>query len=208
MNKETTELLFTLATNSSHILNLKQVPNIKESMGNLISMKLISKSNNCVILNEIFRKSLLKGFCINNFDRKLSSEEIQLEIESYIKESNNKFKLLLHSIVDKSATRLGIVSDMLLFCGLIDQFNNITNKGFEFLLKCRKDQMWFMLLNSIRFYSVSPEMEQGMLMDLMELIVKPSNMIYKIISLFIKIFNIFYFFVCGEINLFRGHSRI
>lgn len=179
IDDDTKSLIFSLSTCSTHISNLKTVKNIKDSVGKLITLKLINKTNDMVGLSEIYRKSLLTGFCLRSYDRTFKMIE-NFNVDTKIQEelSRSKFRYLLHSIVDKSKDRLNKQTEILKFCGLIDQSNNITNRGFEFLLKSRKNQLWFIVLNSIKYYSSSEKEEQEMILDIMEIAIKRNIKVY------------------------------
>lgn len=66
MNDDITLLIFSLTTASIHISRLRHISNIKESLSTLIQIRLVSKNDNVVSLNESFRASLLRGFCFSS----------------------------------------------------------------------------------------------------------------------------------------------
>lgn len=93
--------------------------------------------------------------------------------------SSYKFQNLLQAVVNKSAELFFAIKDILLFCNLSDSFNQITSQGFEFLLKNKSDQHWFIIVNSIKYFSKSPEEEMRMLACLMEIVVKRKIAVYR-----------------------------
>ena len=176
MDENTKKLVFSLLVSSIHINNLKTIKNIKDCINTLLKVKLISKKDNIVYLDSIFRISLLNSFCLNLFDHRFIPSSTSFD--NSIDESNNKFQQILESIIDKSIHKSHIISEMLLYSKIVDKSNDITNLGFEFLLKNKKDQLWFLILNSIKCYSLNLEEEEEILKDLSEICLKKKKCCY------------------------------
>lgn len=65
------------------------------------------------------------------------------------------------------------------YCNLIDTSEQITNNGFEFLLKNKKDQLWIFLINSIKYFSKDYNNEKNLLLILMEIVMKDNLKVYE-----------------------------
>ena len=198
MSPDITRLIFDLMTASAHISHLREVSNIKDIVAVLIQIKLINKANNIISLNEVFRTALLSGFCQRTLDARFArASEVSYKnvktkdggiptikdhgsLKKYILDSSNrKFQSFLQAIVVRPDEQRTSIREILVYCDLIDSFNQITNKGFEFLLKNRKNQMWFILINSIKYFSRSRQEEIKMLGELVEICVKKDLGMYR-----------------------------
>lgn len=188
LDEETSKFVFELIRASLHISNIKSIPNAKEIINNLLSLNLIQKSGNNVLLDSNFRKSLFlsfAGFDLNKkFKRALpeDSKAIENTKESVNQLSESKFRSILEIIVSNSKTNLFGVKEILYFCELIDQEGVITNKGFEFLLKNKKEQLWFLAVNSISFFAKDSLEESKFLLDLLEIVMKTNFGHYNIVG--------------------------
>lgn len=186
LNPETTSLVFTLLGTNAHINNLREVPNIKNSLGILITLDLVKRVDNRVVLDGRFRSAVLEGFCSKDVSRSFvrtdgltiphlddSGGNKNTRDEAIRSISNRKFRSLLESITSLSTDVFGI-KELLLFCRLTDHTGQITSMGFEFLLQSRKDQLWNIIINSIKYFSSSSIEEAEMFVDLMEIVLKNS----------------------------------
>lgn len=174
LDSETTALVFELSINSLHIASLKTIPNAKEIINNLLSLSLINKSGNNVFLDPNFRKSLLLAFTGCDLSKQFQKQQSDQTLEDSIKNiSETKFRTILESIVSNiNIDHLFGVKEILYFSKLVDREGQITNKGFEFLLKNKKEQLWFLAVNSISYFSKDSIQESSFLLDLMELVMK------------------------------------
>lgn len=207
LDSDITRLIFDLLIASTHISYFKELPNAKENIITLLKMKAVYVENGVVYLNKVFRRSLLKSFGqgikddrfkeifaeniavlpenidkLKNIADKIKSPTDKLKnIANKLKlcvfyESNQKFQGFLESIVIKPDRS---TNNILIYAKLIDSANEITNKGFEFLLKSRKNQMWLILIRSIKYFSKSYDEELNMFISLMEIVNKRGVSIYK-----------------------------
>jgi transcription initiation factor TFIIH subunit 4 len=174
LDSETTALVFELTINSLHIASLKTIPNAKEIINNLLSLSLINKSGNNVFLDPNFRKSLLLAFTGCDLSKQFQKQQSDQTLGDSIKNiSETKFRTILESIVSNiNIDHLFGVKEILYFSKLVDREGQITNKGFEFLLKNKKEQLWFLAVNSISYFSKDSIQESSFLLDLMELVMK------------------------------------
>lgn len=177
MEDDTTMLVFDLLANSTHLSNLENSPSTRDALQTLLQMDLLEKKSRVISLRHNFREALLTAFCSPSFssyftefspppgyDSSSPAEASEL--------SNYQFNSLLQSIVNHESRQLPYVKDILLYCNLIDGLNEITNKGFEFLLMPRRDQAWFLITNSIKFFAQNQREETEMLCAMMEICLK------------------------------------
>lgn len=180
LDPEATSLVFSLLGTNAHINNLREIPKIKDSLSILIALGLVKRVENRVVLDGRYRDAVLEGFCSRNMDRSFARvdslamphlEDSGSRDEAIRSISNRKFRSLLESITSASADILGN-REILLFCRLVDQSGQITRLGFEFLLQSKKDQLWSIIISSIRYFSSNSIEEAEMLVDLMEIVLK------------------------------------
>lgn len=171
LDSTTSSLIFDLIRLNISFPALKAVQNSKESLSILLSLGLVARSDNRVMLDPIFRYALLQAFCLESFNRRFLP--LQSQPAPVQKVADEKLHKILEFIASNTSIDLFGVQDILSYCGLISQ--QITNKGFEFLLLPRKDQMWFLVINSIKFYSKNSIEESEMFLSLVELLLKPSS---------------------------------
>lgn len=178
MDENTTKLIFDLIVSSTHISNLCDLLNVKESVNILIKLNLIVKNNDIVSLNNNFRTGLLEGFCNDKYcDRFTSNQECEFYNKSFDKSkiidtSNFKINEIFEFIVNQNKKSAKYLKDVLLYSELINKAGEITNKGFEFLLNTNKIQLWFLIINFIKYFAKNKEDERDMLLDLMEICTK------------------------------------
>lgn len=161
-------LIFTLLGNNISLKTLKESftkaqPSkpLKDILGTLVSLNLIKRSNGVLILNEKFRQTLLKGFC-ENLDLFFIKTVLICDVEDIC---NVKFIAVLESIINFKVIKR--VTDILMFSGLLTSVGSITNQGFEFLLMSKKDQLWFLILQSLKYYH-----DDNLILPMMELVLK------------------------------------
>ncbi|KAI5168310.1 transcription initiation factor TFIIH subunit 4 [Pancytospora epiphaga] len=198
------ELVFTLLVSSVHILRLKSILNIKESIRIILHTKLAYKDNDILVLCDKFRRALLRGFCLESIDFLII--QAHKNIEHIVPEENNdsalrlnticwdeeslgkvaielsgvKFQSLLQSIVSNDSRLMYGIKDILIFCNLIDPMHQITRKGFEFLLNSRVDQHWIILLSSIKYFAHRADSGREMHLQLMEMCVKNKSGLFGV----------------------------
>lgn len=174
LDVHSTALTFDLIRLNLNLSTVKSLPHAKDTLSLLLALGLVRKTDNRVSLDSTFRSSLLQAFCLSSFDRRFIPH-VSAEMESIPaldRVADEKLHKILEFIASNTSIDLFGVKDILLYCELISQ--EITNKGFEFLLLTRKDQMWFLVINSIKFYSRNSIEESEMFMGLVELLLKRS----------------------------------
>ncbi|ELA41728.1 uncharacterized protein VICG_01232 [Vittaforma corneae ATCC 50505] len=187
LDKDTSALLFDLLRLNLDLNTIKALPNVKESLGTLLSLGLIRKIDSKISLDSEYRSSLLESFCLNHFDRKFKPisindlKSINLKLEcldsgnansKLEKIAEEKIHSILEYIASDSSINLAGVQDILFYCELKDTLQQITNKGFEFLLLARKDQLWFLIVNAIKYHSRDSLEESEMFISLAEILMK------------------------------------
>lgn len=186
LDDETTSFVIELIHTSLHMANIKAIPNVKERINNLLALNLIAKTGNNVTLDLAFRKSLLSAFAGFNLNQRFKKQdlnesfEIKKAKETINQVSDAKFRSILELVVSNYKTDLFGIKDVLFFCELVDKAGEITNKGFEFLLKNKKEQLWFLSVNAISFYSKSSIEELSYLLDLMEIVMKKEKGVFYV----------------------------
>ncbi|KAK1347708.1 subunit 2 of RNA polymerase II transcription factor B [Hamiltosporidium tvaerminnensis] len=106
---------------------------------------------------------------------------------------SNKYNNILRSSSDQPKFfQNEIIKNLIVFIGLVDKNNNITNKGFEFSLKTTKEQLWILILYGIKYISKSQEEEVNFIFSIFELSMKNASKFYKLekksnLSSFLKI---------------------
>lgn len=94
-----------------------------------------------------------------------------------INNSNNNSNINSNSnnnsnINNINSNNIDKVKDILHYSNLVDVNNQITNKGFEFLLLTHRDQLWLLIINSIRHYSQSKSDEISLFKLILEILMK------------------------------------
>ncbi|KAF7683094.1 General transcription and DNA repair factor IIH subunit TFB2 [Astathelohania contejeani] len=145
----TAQLVFDLLVEAVNIFEYPTSKELSSSLRILKRINLINKKKRQIFLNEEFRLSILKAF------------EVPYEGgEPEKSDKSNKFDELVHYIVSPSRFHnKNSYDEFLMFTELIDSSRNITHHGFGFLLKTKKEQLWFLLLSTIKFISKSEEEE-------------------------------------------------
>lgn len=149
LGHSTKELLFNLLTTNLNIKNLntsddKQNKEIISNLRILYLLKLIQKDNGFILLNDDFRCGFVSSM-------ELVRVRNCFEAMQYVNTANTlSFDNILRMLVnDRNAWVNEVVLDVLQYAKLINVKKEITHSGFEFLLKNRKEQMWFLILNGI-----------------------------------------------------------
>lgn len=166
LSKDTTKIIFDLLWNNISFSG-KQLQ-IKNHLKILKNLRFIEKKEDRIKLIDSIKINL-----INEFNKLEESNEFMLckckKYESKVEddlisqfssvvtshlckitENKNKLEDILHNIVDPHHFN-PLVKKILGKKNLLDGNNKITYKGFEFLLKSKKEQTWFFLLEGILF---------------------------------------------------------
>lgn len=171
LDDDSTAFIFDLLLVNLNLNSIKSLPNIKETLNTLLSVNLIKKIENNIFLDPNFRSALLKSFCMKNFDQKFTPTTFNKPFHEI---SAQKIHKILEFIASNTKIDLFGIENIVIYCQLKDQSKLITNKGFEFLLLPRKDQLWFLIINSIKFYSKNSLEDFDMLISVMEILLKPT----------------------------------
>lgn len=180
IDSQTTSIIFDLLTTNLHINTIKILPNIRESLSILLRLNLIRREDDRIFLEQEFRESLISAFCNPDFSGELVklNDQDPLYKDSLYKDSlsmisEEKLRNILEFIVSVTkSNEISTVKDILHYSNLIDVNQQITNKGFEFLLLSHKDQLWLLIVNSIRHYSRNKSDELRLFNILLEILMK------------------------------------
>lgn len=175
------QFVFDLLINALPIARIKNTKDKVSILKLLKDTSLIQKQETNIHINTNFRKSLLKGFC--NLDNIL-----------YLEKTDESFGCdpvlydnILYMIVNKNLSAKNItLKNILLFGEIIDTNVDITNKGFEFLLKTRNEQIWILLFVIIKYLSLKNSRDEEYEASLVRLIFEISH---KNFDCFYKITN-------------------
>ncbi|ADM10918.1 RNA polymerase II transcription initiation/nucleotide excision repair factor TFIIH subunit TFB2 [Encephalitozoon intestinalis ATCC 50506] len=177
-DEKTTRFIFDLLLKSHSISSLREIKGIKEVLKTLLRIQMIEKKGDNIYLEEDFRRSLMEGFCMLTIEKHYRSAGEETETDE--EESNRRFETILRSIVNKeSKIREFGVREVLMFGGLLGRDENITNRGFEFLLKTKKEQLWCLVLLSLKYFLKSVEEEVSTLEAIFELSTKNVGTVYR-----------------------------
>lgn len=178
-DKTTSCLLFDLLISAPSLKRLQSNKMVKESLKLLLRLGLITKKGSNLFLNDIFRNSMISGVCeleSDNFFTDSLEKDTQATVE------NSKFQEILKYIVNKNTNNKHFgVLEILLYGKLINIAGDITNIGFEFLLKSRKEQIWCLVVLGLINFSNNTEDQLDTLISLLELSCKKPYHIYNII---------------------------
>ncbi|CAD24937.1 hypothetical protein [Encephalitozoon cuniculi GB-M1] len=177
-DEKTTKFVFDLLLKSHSISSLREIEGIKETLKILLRIQVIGKKGNNIYLDEGFRRSLMDGFCMLTMERHYRSIGEKVEMDE--SESSRKFEAILGSVVNRECRIEAFgVSEVLMFGGLLGRDRNITNRGFEFLLKTKKEQLWCLVLLSLKYFLGSVEEEIAVLEALFELSARAVGTVYR-----------------------------
>lgn len=149
LNDKTKELLFSLLTANMSIkmLNTGDEKRNKQIIANLRTLhllKIIKREQSRIVLEEDFRDGFIASMQL------IEIQNCFTEVEYAKKENATSFDNILRMLVnDNNIQASGVVLDVLKYSQLVNLNKEITHSGFEFLLKSKKEQMWFMILNGI-----------------------------------------------------------
>ncbi|KAF9764623.1 General transcription factor IIH subunit 4 [Nosema granulosis] len=178
-DKATISLLFDLLISAPTLKSLQSNKTVKDSLKLLLRLSLITKKGNNLFLDDTFRKSVFSGVCEVKSDCYFTESEIKNTSENFYE--NTKFQDILQYIVNKNTNNKHFgVLDILIYGKLINLSGDITNTGFEFLLKSRKEQIWSLIVLGLVNFSKNIEEQLETLISLLELSVKKPNVVYKL----------------------------
>ncbi|EJW01474.1 hypothetical protein EDEG_03937 [Edhazardia aedis USNM 41457] len=98
--------------------------------------------------------------------------------------SFQKYEEILHLIVDQQETpKNEEILKLLTFSRILNKNLEITNTGFDFLLKTRKEQLWILLITTIKYLKSTMKIEEkDFILLIFELCEKRPYKSYKIIN--------------------------
>jgi transcription initiation factor TFIIH subunit 4 len=170
--------IFDLLIKSFGINALKEMRGIKSILKTLLRIRLIERRGMCICLNDSFRDALKRGLCILTVERYFSKSGSRVQLNEG--ECSAKFESVLRSIVNKEyrIDAFG-AEELLAFGGLVDRERHITNRGFEFLLKTKQEQLWCLVFLALKYFLPSVEEELAGLEAIFELSTKNSSVLYQ-----------------------------
>lgn len=177
-DENTTKFIFDLLLKSHSVSSLREIKDIKDILKTLLVVQMVEKRGNNVYLDEDFRSSVKKGICMlvmEKYYRRTAEEAVMDE-----NRCNSMFEDVLKFVVNKEfeISEFGI-REILVFGGLLDTEKDITNKGFEFLLKTKKEQLWYLILLSMKYFLGSVGEEIAVVEALFELSTKTTGVVYQ-----------------------------
>lgn len=177
LDQVTTRFVFDLLLKSHSISSLREIPGIKQTLKTLLRIQMIGRRGDNIYLNEDFRRSLMDGFCMLAMEKHYRSTGERCPMDE--EESNRRFEAILRSVVNKECRVKAFgVGEVLMFGGLLDRDRVITNRGFEFLLKTKKEQLWCLVLLALKYFLGSVDEEIVVLEALFELSTKAVGAVY------------------------------
>ncbi|KAH9412159.1 transcription factor Tfb2 [Ordospora pajunii] len=176
-DEDTRRFVMDLVLRSPSIGMLREVDGVKNMLKTLLKVQVIEKKRNNIYLDEDFRKSLMDGFCMLVMEKyyRKTHETIAMDEER----SSQMFESILRFIVNKEFKSHAFgINEIVVFGGLLDKQKNITNRGFEFLLKTKKEQLWCLVLLSLKYFASSVEEEVAAVEAFFELSAKTVGVLY------------------------------
>lgn len=124
----------------------------RNALRTLNSLNLLTIENDCISLDEIFRTGFLESLgLVGSQEYFLASQK---KYDCFLDlNKNDNFNLILSILVnpkkqkEKDSDQNQLIRSILKFSNLTD--SNITHEGFSFLLKSRREQVWYFLLAGI-----------------------------------------------------------
>lgn len=158
------------------VIKAMPIAKIKNTKDNVSILKLfkdiciIHKQDRNILLDNLYRNSLLKGFCDINNILYLKRTEEAVELKSVIYDD------ILYMIVNKNLSAENIsLKNILLYGEIIDTNAEITNRGFEFLLKTRNEQLWILLFVIIKYVCLKNNQSEEFEVSLISLVYEMSH---------------------------------
>ncbi|WUR03841.1 general transcription and DNA repair factor IIH subunit TFB2 [Vairimorpha necatrix] len=177
----TIRLIFDLLLTAPSIKSLQKNEEIKNSLKILLRLQLIVKRGANIYLNDKFRDSFFQG--IENPNIKEYFEKVEKISNNDLIFDCNKFDDILNFLVSKENINLNNnIIDVLIQSKLINDHKDITNNGFEFLLKPKYEQYWYLVISALKYYCNDEKKQIKNFMSLMELSNLSSEFVYKFIN--------------------------
>lgn len=203
LSKETTKVLFDLM--HTHYSFFTKESKIRSHLKILKNLRFIEKKGEKIQLIETIKQSLLAEFnnLNENYNFNLCNCQITEKIQengliyklnnkknnfNKIKNTKNNLEEIFKNIVSPSSFNK-FIRQILSKRELLDVENKITHKGFEFLLKSKKEQTWFFLLEGISFFDLDTQIR--VLVCLSELYKLKKELVYEYNGLYKKELNFF-----------------
>lgn len=145
----TVRLIFDLLLTAPSVKSLQKNEELKNSLKILLRIQLISKKGSNIFIDESFRDAFFEGV-----NMKTTSHFFNLTEKSEGSNfKNTNFEDILKFLVNREniGKYYGLM-EILMFSSLIDSNQDITNLGFEFLLKPRYDQYWFLIIQALKYF--------------------------------------------------------
>ncbi|KAL0265889.1 UNVERIFIED_CONTAM: hypothetical protein PYX00_011606 [Menopon gallinae] len=186
--------VFDLLHSAVNITAIRCTRELVQAIKNLRALHLLEKRGQNIYLDPVFRESLIRGFgTMTMQDLFAPSSESHKEQEFW------RFEGILQSIVEPQGQRVE-TTNILQHGELVDAALNITHKGFEFLLKTRKDQVWLLLIYGLQLVAATAQEKEQYLLGIAELSHRRKGMCYRT-ALPKKILD--FFFRLGLIDIVR-----
>lgn len=177
-DENTVRFIFDLLLRAHSISSLKEMDGIKDTLKTLLKIQMIEKRGNNIYLDEGFRASLEQGFCILSMEKHYRTTGERMGADEA--RCSTLFEDLLRFIVNRDFKIHAFgVREVLLFGELLDAGENITNRGFEFLLMTKKEQLWSLILLSLKYFLGSVEEEIAVIEAIFELSTRATGAIYE-----------------------------
>lgn len=156
--------------------NLITKSELIETLKILKKIKFVKKEGDFVVLNSFVKSSILEGISYLKYEKMMEIEK-ELEFET----SYSCYEFILKSLVEKNSNVSNFLNQIFVNLEIISSTREITFKGFEFLLKSRKEQLWSMIFESINILSDNDSANKSKLLILLaEIVLIGKNKIVKI----------------------------
>lgn len=169
----TVSFVFDLLHSAVNITAIKGTKELVQAIKSLRSLRLLEKRGQNIYLDSAFRQSLITGFGT------MTMQDLFFETsDTHSEHKFRKFEGILQSIVEPQGSKAETIN-ILLHGELVDAALNITHKGFEFLLKTRKDQMWLLLIYGLQLVAATMQEKELYLLSIAELSHRRKNTCYR-----------------------------
>ncbi|EPR77921.1 Transcription factor Tfb2 [Spraguea lophii 42_110] len=165
LGSDISKLIIELMCIAKHVKNTKGDKSRYKILKNL---NILYKDGNNIFINKIFLSSIKKGFAEKN-PTNIFYEEYVLEEKGLFDE--RKIKILQLIVEGRYDKCIGRIDNILKYKKIIEH-GKVTQKGFEFLLKSKREQTWEIILSSIDFIN---ELNKGAKIDLLIMLFEMGN---------------------------------
>eukprot|EP00866_Antonospora_locustae_P001621 jgi/Antlo1/1621/1833 len=169
----TVSFVFDLLHSAVNITAIRGTKELVQAIKSLRSLRLLEKRGQNIYLDSAFRSSLIKGFGTMTMQNLFAETNDLHNVHEF-----RRFEEILQSIVEPKGSSAETIN-ILLHGELIDAARNITHKGFEFLLKTRKDQMWLLLIYGLQLAASTIQDKELYLLCIAELSHRRKNTCYR-----------------------------